>query len=197
MLEPIGVRAEDERVYRELLSRPEASQRDLAAALDRGAAEVGSSLSRLEELGLVHRLPASPSGCGRRDPTSPSTRWSIDAVRSWRARSSPRATCSPRCPPRSGSARRKSSRCWSVTQRSLPGSSTCSAPPGTNSWCSIAHRTSPIPDGRTSRSAGSCARKCGCAASTHQRRWSCRVRSRRSRTQPARVSSPGCTPTFR
>jgi sugar-specific transcriptional regulator TrmB len=61
VLEPIGVRSEDETVYRELLSRPEASQRDLAAALDRGSAEVGSSLGRLEELGLVHRLPGQPA----------------------------------------------------------------------------------------------------------------------------------------
>ncbi|MFG2053375.1 helix-turn-helix domain-containing protein [Micromonospora sp. NPDC048930] len=61
MLEPLGVRPEDETVYRELLSRPEASQRDLAVALDRDAAEVGSSLSRLEELGLVHRLPGQPA----------------------------------------------------------------------------------------------------------------------------------------
>jgi sugar-specific transcriptional regulator TrmB/DNA-binding CsgD family transcriptional regulator len=61
VLEPIGVPPEDEMVYRELLSRPEASLRDLATALDRDAAEVGSSLTRLEELGLVHRLPGRPA----------------------------------------------------------------------------------------------------------------------------------------
>ncbi|BCJ33697.1 hypothetical protein Athai_12000 [Actinocatenispora thailandica] len=61
MLEPIGVSGEDEAVYRGLLSRPDTSPHDLAAALDRGAAEVRRSLARLEELGLVHQLPGEPT----------------------------------------------------------------------------------------------------------------------------------------
>ena len=61
MLEPIGVRPEDEAVYRGLLSRPDASGPDLAAALDRSAAEVAGSLARLEKLGLVHPLPTEPT----------------------------------------------------------------------------------------------------------------------------------------
>ena len=60
MLEAIGVRPDDEAVYREVLSRPEAEIGELAAAVGRGSAEIGRSLTTLEELGLVHRLPGRP-----------------------------------------------------------------------------------------------------------------------------------------
>ena len=60
MLEAIGVRPDDEAVYREVLSRSEAEIGELAAALGRDGAEVGRSLTALEELGLVHRLPGRP-----------------------------------------------------------------------------------------------------------------------------------------
>jgi hypothetical protein len=61
MLEPIGVRPEDEAVYRRLLSCPDASPHDLAGALDRAVTDIGASLARLAELGLVHELPGEPA----------------------------------------------------------------------------------------------------------------------------------------
>jgi sugar-specific transcriptional regulator TrmB len=60
VLEPLGIRENDEVVYRELLSRSEAEAADLAGALDRDRSEVHESLTTLEELGLVHRLPGRP-----------------------------------------------------------------------------------------------------------------------------------------
>ena len=60
MLEAVGVRRDDEAVYREVLSRPEAEIGELAAALGRDDTEIGRSLTALEELGLVHRLPGRP-----------------------------------------------------------------------------------------------------------------------------------------
>jgi sugar-specific transcriptional regulator TrmB len=60
MLEAIGVRPDDEAVYREVLSRPEAEVGELAAAVGRDSTEIGHSLTALEELGLVHRLPGRP-----------------------------------------------------------------------------------------------------------------------------------------
>ncbi len=60
MLEAIGVRPDDEAVYREVLSRPEAEIGGLAAALGRDSADISRSLTSLEELGLVHRLPGRP-----------------------------------------------------------------------------------------------------------------------------------------
>lgn len=60
MLESIGVRPADEAVYRELLNRAEATADDLAAALGRPADDVVASLTALERLGLVTRLPGRP-----------------------------------------------------------------------------------------------------------------------------------------
>ncbi len=60
MLEPLGIRHDDEVVYRELLSRSEAEADELASTLERTASDVTDSLTSLEELGLVHRLPGRP-----------------------------------------------------------------------------------------------------------------------------------------
>jgi sugar-specific transcriptional regulator TrmB len=60
VLEPLGIRQNDEVVYRELLARSEAEPADLAGALDRTHDDVTASLTALEELGLVHRLPGLP-----------------------------------------------------------------------------------------------------------------------------------------
>lgn len=60
MLEAIGVQPDEEAVYREVLSRPETEVDELAAALGRDGTEIGRSLTTLEELGLVHRLPGRP-----------------------------------------------------------------------------------------------------------------------------------------
>ena len=60
MLEPFGIRPDDEIVYRALLSRSEAETDELASALDRDPIDVVISLTALEELGLVHRLTAQP-----------------------------------------------------------------------------------------------------------------------------------------
>ncbi|HEY3530678.1 MAG TPA: helix-turn-helix domain-containing protein [Nocardioides sp.] len=60
MLESLGIRQVDEVVYRELLSRSEAESDELAAALERPPGDVTASLTALEELGLVHRLPGRP-----------------------------------------------------------------------------------------------------------------------------------------
>jgi sugar-specific transcriptional regulator TrmB len=60
MLEPLGIRHDDEIVYRELLSRSEAEAGELASVLDREPVDVTDSLTSLEELGLVHRLPGRP-----------------------------------------------------------------------------------------------------------------------------------------
>jgi sugar-specific transcriptional regulator TrmB len=60
MLEAIGVRSDDEAVYRELLSRTQAGVADLSGALGHESAVVETSLTRLEKLGLVSRLPGQP-----------------------------------------------------------------------------------------------------------------------------------------
>jgi sugar-specific transcriptional regulator TrmB len=60
MLESLGIRQDDEVVYRELLSRSEAESGELAAALERPQGDITDSLTALEELGLVHRLPGRP-----------------------------------------------------------------------------------------------------------------------------------------
>ena len=60
MLEAIGVRPDDEAVYREVLSRSEAEIGELASAVGRDRTDIGRSLTALEELGLVHRLPGRP-----------------------------------------------------------------------------------------------------------------------------------------
>jgi sugar-specific transcriptional regulator TrmB len=64
VLESLGIEEDDEVVYRELLSRSEAVADDLAddlaGALERDSGDVHDSLTTLEELGLVHRLPGRP-----------------------------------------------------------------------------------------------------------------------------------------
>ena len=60
MLEALGVRDEDEAVYRELLSRTQAGVDELAEVVDDDALHVEAALTRLEELGLVSRLPGQP-----------------------------------------------------------------------------------------------------------------------------------------
>lgn len=60
MLESLGIREDDEVVYRELLSRSEAEADDLACALELDRGDVDDSLTSLEELGFVHRLPGRP-----------------------------------------------------------------------------------------------------------------------------------------
>lgn len=60
MLEALGVRDEDEAVYRELLSRTQAGVDELAEVIDGDALQVEAALTRLEELGLVSRLPGQP-----------------------------------------------------------------------------------------------------------------------------------------
>ncbi|MDQ4054696.1 MAG: transcriptional regulator TrmB [Actinomycetota bacterium] len=60
MLESIGVLPDDEAVYRQLLSRTQASGADLAGALGLDEPAVERSLARLEELGMVSRLPGQP-----------------------------------------------------------------------------------------------------------------------------------------
>jgi sugar-specific transcriptional regulator TrmB len=60
MLEAIGVRPDDEAVYRELLSRTQSQASELADLLDRDEPAVSDSLARLEGLGLVHRIAGQP-----------------------------------------------------------------------------------------------------------------------------------------
>ncbi len=60
MLEAIGVRPDDEAVYREVLSRSEAEVAELAGVLGRDGTDISRSLTALEQLGLVHRLPGCP-----------------------------------------------------------------------------------------------------------------------------------------
>ena len=60
MLEALGIRDEDEAVYRELLSRTQAGVGELAEVVDDDALRVEAALARLEELGLVSRLPGQP-----------------------------------------------------------------------------------------------------------------------------------------
>lgn len=60
MLEALGVRVEDEALYRELLSRTQASVDELAEALGHDPPDVEASLARLEELGLATRLTGTP-----------------------------------------------------------------------------------------------------------------------------------------
>ncbi len=60
MLEALGVRDEDETVYRALLSRTQAGVDELAEVAGDDALRVEAALTRLEELGLVSRLPGQP-----------------------------------------------------------------------------------------------------------------------------------------
>jgi DNA-binding NarL/FixJ family response regulator len=56
----VGVTAEDERVYRNLLHRPRATLPELAAQTGRTPVVLRRAISRLEELGLVSRLAGRP-----------------------------------------------------------------------------------------------------------------------------------------
>src|SRR5688500_14432477 len=60
MLEALGVRDEDEAVYRALLSRTQAGIDELAQVAGHDTLRVEAALTRLEELGLVSRLPGQP-----------------------------------------------------------------------------------------------------------------------------------------
>ena len=60
MLEAFGVREADEGIYRLLLRHPPLTRAELAARTGLAAADLGSALARLEELGLVNLLPGSP-----------------------------------------------------------------------------------------------------------------------------------------
>lgn len=61
MLEPLGVAAGDESVYRALLARTQADPAEIAETLGRTEGDVEASLTALEELGLVTRLPGRPT----------------------------------------------------------------------------------------------------------------------------------------
>lgn len=60
MLESLGVLPDDEIVYRRLLSRGQCEIGELAEGVGRADDEVLASLTRLEELGLVSRIPGRP-----------------------------------------------------------------------------------------------------------------------------------------
>ncbi len=60
MLEAVGVSPTDEAVYRELLRHPRATTSQLAEHVERDAGAVRRSVSRLEQLGLVARVPGNP-----------------------------------------------------------------------------------------------------------------------------------------
>lgn len=61
MLEAVGVSASDEAVYRALLRAPRSTAGDLAGRLRRDVGSVRRAVHRLEQLGLVTRLPAAGS----------------------------------------------------------------------------------------------------------------------------------------
>jgi DNA-binding NarL/FixJ family response regulator/DNA-binding MarR family transcriptional regulator len=56
----VGVTAEDERVYRNLLHQPRATLPELAAQTGRTPVALRRAISRLEELGLISRLAGRP-----------------------------------------------------------------------------------------------------------------------------------------
>lgn len=60
MLEAVGVSAADEAVYRELLREPRATTGRLAQRMRKDVTSVRRSVSRLEQLGLVARMPGKP-----------------------------------------------------------------------------------------------------------------------------------------
>jgi sugar-specific transcriptional regulator TrmB/DNA-binding CsgD family transcriptional regulator len=60
MLEPLGVLAHEEELYRSLLRRPRATIEDLAESSGHAVDAVQRSTRRLEDLGLVTRLTGSP-----------------------------------------------------------------------------------------------------------------------------------------
>ena len=68
MLEPLGVTELDERVYRVMLARPQATATELAHAAGTRRAEVAAALGRLERLGLVHRGTSGPDGYAAAPP---------------------------------------------------------------------------------------------------------------------------------
>src|SRR5947207_2964748 len=68
MLEPLGLTASDELVYRAVLAQPGIAAPELAALIDLTKAQTRSSLSRLETMGLVNRTGA---GCYSATPPSP------------------------------------------------------------------------------------------------------------------------------
>jgi sugar-specific transcriptional regulator TrmB/DNA-binding CsgD family transcriptional regulator len=60
MLEPLGVLAHEEELYRSLLRRPRATIEDLAESSGHSVDAAQSSIRRLEDLGLITRLTGSP-----------------------------------------------------------------------------------------------------------------------------------------
>jgi len=70
VLEPLGVRDVDERLYRILLTHQHSTTDDLARAVGLGRSTVATGLDRLEELGLVRRAATRPV---RYSPTPPDT----------------------------------------------------------------------------------------------------------------------------
>jgi Predicted transcriptional regulators len=68
LLDALGISAEDEQVYRSLLRRPRATVAVLSRQTGRSAASLRRALPRLEQLGLVSRLPGQPP---RLVPTRP------------------------------------------------------------------------------------------------------------------------------
>src|SRR4051794_11039917 len=62
MLEPIGVTADEERVYRVLLGEPDADRARIGAAAGLSEPKVRSALVSLEAKGLVSRTPRRRAG---------------------------------------------------------------------------------------------------------------------------------------
>jgi sugar-specific transcriptional regulator TrmB/DNA-binding CsgD family transcriptional regulator len=60
-LEPVGVSAAEERIYRQLLGRPGCTLDELADVLGEPAESLCPAVRRLEELGLLSRSPDRPS----------------------------------------------------------------------------------------------------------------------------------------
>lgn len=68
LLDGLGISADDEQVYRSLLRRPQATVAMLSRQTGRSVASLRRALPRLEQLGLVSRLPGQPP---RLVPTRP------------------------------------------------------------------------------------------------------------------------------
>lgn len=75
LLDALGVSAEDEQVYRSLLRRPQATVAVLSRQTGRSVASLRRALPRLEQLGLISRLPGQPP---RLVPTRPDV--AVDAL---------------------------------------------------------------------------------------------------------------------
>ncbi|MEV5576393.1 LuxR C-terminal-related transcriptional regulator [Spirillospora sp. NPDC052269] len=88
MLEAFGVAKADEGIYRLLLRHSALTRGELAVRTGLAAAELGPALDRLEELGLVNRLPGTPVRLAAARPDAAvemlATRWQ-DRVTSARA----------------------------------------------------------------------------------------------------------------